>query len=57
MKIIVRLFMDKKTHLLIVVDFRSQKMGFGHLIGTSQNGKNYINSHSKFVTGIQYMMK
>jgi hypothetical protein len=49
--------MDKKTHLLIVVDFRSQKMGFGHLIGTSQNGKNYINSHSKFVTGIQYMMK
>jgi hypothetical protein len=57
MKKILWLFIDKKIYLLLVMDFWNQKMRFGHLIGTSQNGKNYINSHSKFVTRIQYMMK
>jgi hypothetical protein len=57
MKRTMWLFIDKKTHLLIVLDFWSRKIGTGHLIGTSQNEKNYVNSHSKFVIGIQYMMK
>jgi hypothetical protein len=32
------------------------KIWTGHLVGTSQNTKNYIDSHSKFVIGIQYIM-
>jgi hypothetical protein len=56
MKIIVWLFIDKKTHLLIVMDFLNQKIWIGHLTGTSQNGKFYINSHFKFVIGTEYIM-
>jgi len=32
------------------------KKWIGHLIGTSQNEKNNIDSHSKFFIGIQYMI-
>jgi hypothetical protein len=56
MKRIVWLFIDKKTHLLIAMDFWNQKIWTGCLTG-SQNEKNYIDSHSKFVIGTQYMMK
>jgi hypothetical protein len=41
MKKIVWLFIDKKTHLLVVMDFWNQKIWTGHLIGTSQNEKIY----------------
>jgi hypothetical protein len=53
---IVWLFIDKKIHLLDVMDFWSWKIWIGHLIGMSQNGKHYIHPHSKFVIGIQYMI-
>jgi hypothetical protein len=56
MKRIVWLFIDKKTHFLVVNDFWSWKIKIGHLT-RSQNEKIYINSHSKFVIGNQYMMK
>jgi len=39
MKKIVWLFIDKKIHLLNVMDFWSWKIWTGCLIGTSQNGK------------------
>jgi hypothetical protein len=57
MKRIMWLFIDKKIDLVVVMDFWSQKIGIGHLIVTSQNGKFYINSHYKFVIRTQYMMK
>jgi hypothetical protein len=44
MKTTVWLFIDKNTHLLIVMDFWSQKIKIGHLIQTSQNEK-YILIH------------
>jgi hypothetical protein len=50
------LFIDKKIHWLIVMDFWNWKIWTSHLIKTSQNGTNYIDSHSKFVIEIQYMM-
>jgi len=56
MKIIVWLFVDKKTHLLVVMDFWSWKIWINHLTGTSQNGKFKVDSHSKFVVGTQYVM-
>jgi len=56
MKRIVWLFFDKKTHLLIVLDFWSWKTWIGCLTGSSQNGKNYIAPYSKFVIETQYMM-
>jgi hypothetical protein len=56
MKRIVWLFIDKKTHLLVIMDFWSWKIWTNHVTKTSQNEKNYIDSHSKFVIGTQYMM-
>jgi len=38
------------------MDFWKFKKWTGHLIRTSQNGKKYIDSHSKFFIGIQYIM-
>jgi hypothetical protein len=38
------------------MDFSSQKIWIGHLTGTSQNIKIYIDSHSKFVIETQYIM-
>jgi hypothetical protein len=38
------------------MDFWSQKIWTGHLTGTSQNGKFYIDSHSQFVIGTQYVI-
>jgi len=55
MKRNVWLFIDTK-HLLVVMDFWSQKIWTSHLNGPSQDGKNYIDSHSKFVIGTQNMM-
>ncbi len=57
MKRTMWLFIDKKTHLLVVMDYWSWKIWISHLIGTSQNENFYINSHSKFVIGIQCMIK
>jgi hypothetical protein len=54
MKRNVWLFIDKKS--LKVMNFWSKKKWIGHLIRTSQNGKNNIDSHSNFFIGIQYMM-
>jgi hypothetical protein len=56
MKRNVWLFIDKKTHLLVVMNFSNQKVWIGRLIGPSQNEKKNIDSHFKFVIGIQYMM-
>jgi hypothetical protein len=56
MKRTVWLFIDKKFIFLIVMNFWSQKIWISCLITTSQNGKNYIDSHSKFVIGTQYIM-
>jgi len=56
MKKNVWLFIDKKTHLSIVMDFWNQKIWIGHLTRPSQTDKFYIDSHSKFVIGTQYMM-
>jgi hypothetical protein len=56
MKRTMWLFIDKKIQLLVVMDFWSQKKWIKHLIGPSQNEKNYIGSRSKFVIGTQYMM-
>jgi hypothetical protein len=56
MKRTMWLFIDKKTHLLVAMDFWSQKIWIGRLIGPSQNGNFYIDSHSKFIIGTQYMM-
>jgi hypothetical protein len=56
MKKIVSLFIDKKIHLLNVMDFWSWKIWTSCLIRMSQNGKNYIDLHSKFVIGTQYMI-
>jgi hypothetical protein len=71
MRKIVWLFIDKKTHLLVVLDFWSQKIGIGHLIETSQNEeiknkKNHIpnlllrfnmwwNTNDKFIAWIYYL--
>jgi hypothetical protein len=49
------LFIDK-NHLRVAMDFWSWKIWIACLIIKSQNGKNYIDSHSKFVIGFQYMM-
>jgi hypothetical protein len=46
-----------KIILLIVMDFWNQKIWTSCLIGPSQNEKLYIDSHSKFVIGTQYMMQ
>jgi hypothetical protein len=50
------LFIDKKIHLLVAMDFWNQKIWTSHLIKPSQNENIYIDSHSKFVIGTQYMM-
>jgi hypothetical protein len=42
MKRIMWLLIDKKTHVLIVMDFWNRKIWIGHLIGPSQNEKNKI---------------
>jgi hypothetical protein len=52
----VWLFIDEKTHLLVVIYFWNWKIWTSHLTGTSQNEIFYIDSHSKFAIGIQYMM-
>jgi len=39
MKRTVWLFIDKKTHLLVIMDFQKKKNWIFHLIGPSQNGK------------------
>jgi len=41
-----------KIHLLLVMDFWSWKIWIGHLTITSQNGKNYIDSHSNLLLGL-----
>jgi hypothetical protein len=41
--------------LLVIIDFWNRKIWTGHLTETSQNGKNYIDSHSKFVIMTQYV--
>jgi hypothetical protein len=46
----------KKIYLLVIMDFWSWKIWIGRQTRTSQNGKNYIDSHSNFVIKIQYMM-
>jgi hypothetical protein len=46
----------KKIHLLVVMHAWNQKRRTGHLTGTTKNGKFYIDSHSKFVIGTQYIM-
>ncbi len=56
MKRTLELFIDKKNHLLVIMDFGNKKIWNSHLNGTSQNRNIYIDSHSKFVIGIQYMM-
>jgi hypothetical protein len=56
MKTIVWLFIDKITHLLVIMDFWSWKIWIGQITRPSQNEKNNIDSHSKFVIGTQYMM-
>jgi hypothetical protein len=50
------LYIGKKNHFLVVIDFWSEKIWIGRLIRTSQTGKFYIDSHSKFVIETQYIM-
>ncbi len=38
------------------MNFCSKKLWTGHLIRTSQNEKNYIDSHFKFFIETQYIM-
>jgi hypothetical protein len=57
MKKIVWLLINKKNSFANSNGFLKSKKWIGCLIRKSQNGKNYIDSHSKFVIGIQYMMK
>jgi hypothetical protein len=56
MKRTMWLFIGKKNHLKVVMDFWSEKIWTNHLIKTSQNEIFYIDSHSKFVIGTQYIM-
>jgi len=56
LKMVLWFFINIKTHLLVIIDFWSQKIWISHLIGPSQNEIFYIDSHFKFVIGIQYMM-
>jgi hypothetical protein len=56
MKRTMSLFIDKKNYLLLMMDFLNQEIWTSHLIKTSQNEKNYINSHSNFFIGTQYIM-
>ncbi len=56
MKKIVWLFIDKKNSFVSKNGLLKLKKWIGHLTKPSQNEKNYIDSHFKFVIGIQYMM-
>jgi len=61
-KLIISLWRKMCGYLLIKKSFIggnglwNQKIWIGHLIGPSQTDKFYIDSHSKFVIGTQYMM-
>jgi hypothetical protein len=56
MKRTIWLFIGNKIHALVVMDIWNLKIWNGPLIKTSQNEENYINSHSKIVIEIQYIM-
>jgi hypothetical protein len=45
------------SYLLIKNSFASNNEFLKNMDWSSQNGKIYIDSHSKFVISIQYMMK
>jgi hypothetical protein len=61
-KISISLWRELCGYLLIKISFVSSiellswNIGTGCLIGTSQNGTIYIDSHSKFVIETQYIM-
>jgi hypothetical protein len=44
-----------KNSLASSIGLLKSKIRIRHLIGTSQNENNNINSHSKYVIGTQYM--
>jgi hypothetical protein len=55
MKKTIWLFIDKNS-FVNNNGFLKSKIWTSCLIGTSQKGKNYIDSHSKFIIEIQYIM-